>query len=300
MGLAMNQDVTETALDRIMLSSARLTPKERDLAAYILNNPRKAVFMTTNELSKTCQVSKATVVRFVRQLGYDSYYQFVQSLRDYVDSELDLMDRAKLVDVNGASTDRLRRAINEEMDNLKLFYESADRSVLSAFVDNLNVEAPLFVVGSRITMPFASYLGWSLTKVRGGVNILPGSDSTTIDWLTIAPVESVVIIITTSRYPNELIRLGKMVKRQQKKLLLITDSSICPLIQFADLHVVAPSMHIPFIGSPTTVMCIINYLVMELASRVGRTLKAHHEKLELAYYEQDIMFNLVDNPNRIV
>ena len=295
----MSNKATDTALERIMSCNAELTLKERIIATFILNNPRKAVFMTTNQLSRTCLVSKATVVRFVRHLGYDSYNEFLQSLRDYVDTELTLLDRAaNLEDLKGDSNDRLRRAIYEEMDNLKLFYENVDRSVLNAFVDNLNTDTPVFIVGSRITMPFASYFGWSLTKVRNGVNILPGSDSTTIDWLTISSDESAVVILTTSRYPNELIRLGKMIKRQQKKLMVITDSSICPLIQFADLLLIAPSSHIPFIGSPTTMICIINYLVTELASRRGRVLKAHHEKLELAYHEHDIMFNLTDKPNR--
>jgi DNA-binding MurR/RpiR family transcriptional regulator len=101
-----------------------------------------------------------------------------------------------------------------------------------------------------------------------------------------------VIIIAVSRYPNELIRLGKMVRRQKKNLIVITDSSLCPLTQFAHLSLVAPSRNIPFIGSPTTISCIINYLVMELAGRDGNRLKDHQESLEQAYWENDILFNL--------
>ena len=69
------------------------------------------------------------------------------------------------------------------------------------------------MAGSRLSYTFAYYLGWSLTKVRRGVQILKGSDSTTIDWLTNAPDDSLVVVITTSRYPNELIRVGKVARR---------------------------------------------------------------------------------------
>ena len=124
------------------------------------------------------------------------------------------------------------------------------------------------------------------------IHILKGSDSASVDWLTIAPQDSLVIIIAVSRYPNELIRLGKMVRRQKKSLIVITDSSLCPLTQFAHLSLVAPSRNIPFIGSPTTISCIINYLVMELAGRDGDHLKNHQESLEQAYWENDILFNL--------
>jgi hypothetical protein len=50
--------------------------------------------------------------------------------------------------------------------------------------------------------------------------------------------------------------------------------------------------NIPFIGSPTTIGCIINYLVLELAGRDGIRLKDHQGRLEQAYRENDILFNL--------
>ena len=59
-----------------------LTPKGRILGKYILDSPRKAVFMTTKELAETCDVSEATVVRFVSQLGYEAYSVFQQALRE--------------------------------------------------------------------------------------------------------------------------------------------------------------------------------------------------------------------------
>ena len=269
-----------------------LTPKGRVLADFVLKNPRKAVFMTTRNLAKTCQVSEATVVRFVNRLGYQGYGSFQQALRDFVDTELTLLDRTDLSGIKEPAMDRLGRVIFEEMENLKSFYETGDRDVLNNAVTYLEESASVYVIGSRLSYTFAYYLGWSLTKVRSNVHIIKGSDSTSIDWLTIAPPDSLVVIIATSRYPNELIKLGKMVRRLNLPLLLIADGSLCPLTQFSHLSLIAPTRNIPFIGNPTTISCIINYLVMELASRDNNRLKAHHEKLEQAYLENDILFNL--------
>jgi len=269
-----------------------LTPKARILGNYIIKNPRKAVFMTTKELANTCHVSEATVVRFVSQIGYKGYGAFQQALRDFVDTELTLLDRTDMSGMKGPGTERLSRVVFEEMDNLKQFYETVDMEVLNSVVDFLKKSSSIYVIGSRLSYTFAYYLGWSLTKVRQDVHIIKGSDSTAIDWLTIAAPESLVIIIATTRYPNELIRLGKMVRRLGQTLLVIADSSLCPLTHFAHLSLIAPSKHIPFIGSPTTISCIINYLVLELASRNGDRLKKHQEKLEQAYRENDILFNL--------
>ena len=270
----------------------KLTPKARILGNYILQHPRKAIFMTTKELAQTCQVSEATVVRFVSQLGYEGYGAFQQALRDVVDTELTMLDRTDLSSMQGPGKDRVSRVVYEEIENLKLFLETVDMSAIMKMVDFLETTQSVYVIGSRLSFTFAYYLGWSLTKIRQNVRILKGSDSTTIDWLTIASPESLVIIIATTRYPNELIRLGKMVRRLGQTLIVIADSSLCPLNQFAHLSLIAPSQNIPFIGNPTTISCIINYLVLELAGRNGVRLKDHQEKLEQIYRENDILFNL--------
>jgi DNA-binding MurR/RpiR family transcriptional regulator len=283
---------SNSMMKRLLKQQHLLTPKGQILGKYILENPRKAVFMTTKELAETCEVSEATVVRFVGALDYDGYGAFQQALRDYVDTEMTLLDRTDLTGIKGPGTDRLSRVVFEEMDNLKQFFETIDMDVLNKVVDHLDQNKFIYVIGSRVSYTFAYYLGWSLTKVRSNIRILKGSDSATIDWLSIADPQSLVIIIATSRYPNELIKLGKMARRLDHTLLVITDSPLCPLTQFAHLSLVAPSKHIPFIGSPTTISCIINYLVLELAGRNGSRLKAHQEKLEQAYRENDILFNL--------
>jgi DNA-binding MurR/RpiR family transcriptional regulator len=290
----MDPQPSHTLLQLISERHAGLTPKARAIGDYILNNPRKVMFMTTKELAAAVQVSEATVVRFVAQLGYEGYSGFLQALRDLVDRELTLLDRVDLADMKAPGSERFRRAIFAEIDNIKQLYENMDMETLDQAVNLIHESPAVYVIGSRLSYTLAYYMGWSLTKIRGGIHILRGSDTTAIDWLTIAPAESLTVVFAVSRYPNELIRIGKLVRRLGRKLLVITDSSLCPLIQFAHLSLIAPSRHIPLIGSPTTLGCLINYLILEVASRDGDRLKNHQEKLEQIYLENDILFN----PNR--
>jgi DNA-binding MurR/RpiR family transcriptional regulator len=269
-----------------------LTPKGKILGSFIIQNPGKAVFMTTKELSEACGVSEATVVRFVGQLGYGGYGEFLQALRDFVDSGMTLPDRVDLTGMQSPGMDLLHRVVFEEMNNLRRFYESVDLQVLERIVGQLQDSPAVYVTGSRVSYTFAYYLGWSLTKVRRGVHILKGSDSAAIDWLTNAPDNSLVTLITTSRYPNELIKLGKVALRLQHQLLVITDNSLCPVIPFAHLSLVVPSRSIPLIGYPATISCIINYLVLELVNRKTPELEVHQERLEQMYLENDVLFNM--------
>jgi DNA-binding MurR/RpiR family transcriptional regulator len=285
-------------IDNITASMDGLTPKSRILGEYIVSQPRKAVFMTTKELAEACAVSEATVVRFVSGIGYDRYSDFQQALRDFVDTELTLLDRLDIADMQAPGAVRFRRTIAEEIDNLQQLYNTLDVGTMEAVVDVLNRRVPVHVIGSRLSYTMAYYMGWAMTKVRGEIRILKGSDRTTIDWLTIAPADSVCVIVATSRYPNELIRLGKLVKRLGQTLVVITDSATCPVLQFSDHQLIAASKHIPYLGSPTPISCLINFLVHELASRQGDALKAHQARLEQSYWENDVLFNVKDLSER--
>jgi DNA-binding MurR/RpiR family transcriptional regulator len=288
----MVNGLSTSVIDNIMTHLDALTPKGRILGNYILRHPRKAVFMTTKELAEITQVSEATVVRFVGQLGYEGYADFLQALRDHVDTGMSLPDRVELSGMAGPVDDRFHRIVLEEMNNLQQLYQQIDVKTLSAFVDQIQANPSICVVGSRVSYTFAYYLGWSLTKVRKGVTLIKGSDSTAIDWLNNAPAENLVILFTISRYPNELIKIGKVARRLGHTLLLITDSKLCPLIPFAHNHLIAPTQSIPLVGYATAISCIVDYLVQELAARDGEELKTHQERLEQIYRENDILFDM--------
>lgn len=53
-----------------------LSKQQKQLADYIMANPDEAAEMGIEELSQQCGVSKTTVLRLLRKLGYQSYRVF--------------------------------------------------------------------------------------------------------------------------------------------------------------------------------------------------------------------------------
>lgn len=287
----MIQKTKHPLIQKIDALPDKLTPKGKLISEYLLENSRKAVFMTARELAEACDISEATVVRFVAQLGYSGYSEMQQTLRDYVDTELTLLDRWDLLSRRGDGVEGFRKTVAEEIENLTYLYQTIKLEDLEQAVRMLCEKSHVYVVGSRLSYTTAYYMGWSLTKVRKNIQILKGSDSTTFDWLTIAPEESLVVVVATSRYPNELVRVGRWARRKNMDLMVITDGSSCPVIPFSQISLVAPSRHIPFLGSPTGLSCLINYMVHEVANYLGSSVKEHQEEIEQTYLENDLLFN---------
>ena len=268
-----------------------LTPKGKKLARFILENPTKAVFLATRDLADKAGVSEATVVRFVRQIGYSTYSEFKNELRKHIDSELTLIERKEMT-ISETEKNGLEQTVAQEIDNLKALLESVDRDQARKIVELLSSPASVYIVGSRLSYHAAYYMGWAMTKIRKDVNILKGSDRTSLDWLTVAREESVVVIVAISRYPNELIRVGKYAKQLGMKLVVIADSIACPLIQFSHYHLVTRPKTIPFYESSSSMLCLIIHLLNEVIKKKGNDVQTHQENLEKAYRENDILFNL--------
>ena len=65
-----------------------LSKRQKLLAAYIIDNYDKAVFLTAEKLGEMVGVSESTVIRFAMHLGYKGYPQFQQALAELVRGKL--------------------------------------------------------------------------------------------------------------------------------------------------------------------------------------------------------------------
>jgi len=283
---------TKTLQEIIHEEHDSLAAKGKLLAGFVLSSPDKAVFMTTRQLAAAVGTSEATVIRFVRQLGFKSYALFITALRDLIDRELTLIERGKLRrPVKGGEDNDLNRLIDQDIDNIVSMQKGMDLDRVKKIRRLIKTAPRIYVMGARLSYSSAHYLGWTLSKIRSDITILNGSDRTSMDRLVFAPEGTCVIVVATSRYPNELIRMGKIARRQKFTQILITDSASCPLSQFSDHILVAPQKSIPFLGNPVSIISMIHYLLHSIAGDMGEELKSHQEKLEKAYMENDIWFN---------
>jgi DNA-binding MurR/RpiR family transcriptional regulator len=269
-----------------------LASKGRRLADFVLSSPDKAVFMTTRQLAAEAGTSEATVVRFVRQLGFKNYAVFINTLRDLIDRDLTLVERGRMSHlVTGSEDAELDRLVNQDIRSIRAMHKQIDPATVQAVRSVLKFAPAVYVMGSRLSYSSAHYMGWTMSKIRANVCILNGSDRTSMDQMIFAPRGAVVVVIATSRYPNELIRLGKIPRRRGLCQILITDSTACPLVQFSDHVLITPQKSIPFLGTPVSMISLIHYLLHTLTADMGEQLKTHQEKLDQAYLENDIWFN---------
>src|SRR5438046_9775823 len=81
-------------LDRIRASIPALPPAEQRVAKLVLTDARAFASLPVGELAERAHVSKPTVVRFCRSVGYDGLADFKRKLAGSVNEGVPLVPRA--------------------------------------------------------------------------------------------------------------------------------------------------------------------------------------------------------------
>jgi RpiR family transcriptional regulator, carbohydrate utilization regulator len=81
-------------LDRIRASIPALPPAEQRVAKLVLQDPRSFASLPVTELAERSHVSKPTVVRFCRSVGYDGLTDFKRKLAGSVNEGVPFVHRA--------------------------------------------------------------------------------------------------------------------------------------------------------------------------------------------------------------
>ena len=97
-------------LDRIKASLTSLAPAEQRVGRLVLSDPRAFASLPITELAVRSQVSKPTIVRFCRSMGYDGLSDFKLKLAGSVSEGVPFIHRS--VDVDDKTADVMVKVID--------------------------------------------------------------------------------------------------------------------------------------------------------------------------------------------
>ncbi|MFW6381292.1 MAG: MurR/RpiR family transcriptional regulator, partial [Bacillota bacterium] len=63
-------------IPQINSAYSALTPAEKKIADYVLENARKVIYLSVSELAEKTEVGDSTIIRFCRSIGLKGYQEF--------------------------------------------------------------------------------------------------------------------------------------------------------------------------------------------------------------------------------
>jgi DNA-binding MurR/RpiR family transcriptional regulator len=149
-----------------------LTKSEKQIADFIQKNQEESAFLSAGEIAQRLGLSEATMVRFARNLGFNSYPAMrtvlQEAFRHRVTHSARLSSRLDDMKVDG---DILERLTATEIDFLSQALETVNRDQLRRGVELLHSHNRIFVFGVGPSISLVDLL--SIRLGRFGHQVIP-------------------------------------------------------------------------------------------------------------------------------
>ena len=220
-------------LDRIRASIPALPPAEQRVAKLVLADPRTFASTPISELAERSHVSKPTVVRFCRSVGYDGLADFKLKLAGTVNEGVPFVHRS--VDEDDKPSDIIVKVIDNAVSALLKYRNDAASHAFERAMAALVATArhagrvEFYGVGnSGIVAQDAQHKFFRL-----GVNTIAMSDGhvQVMSATMLKPVDCAVVISNSGR-SQDLLGVAEIAQKKGATLIVITASG-SPLAQLA-------------------------------------------------------------------
>ncbi len=264
-------------LDRIKASLPSLAPAEQRVGRLVLSDPRSFANLPISELALRSHVSKPTVVRFCRSVGYDGLSDFKLKLAGSVSEGVPFIHRS--VDVDDKTGDVVVKVIDNTVAAF-LKYRNDASSV--AFLKATDALEATCVAGRRIEFFGVGNSGIVAQDAqhkffRLGVNTIAYSDGhmQVMSASMLVPGDCVVVISNSGR-TRDLMDACDIARKNGATTIVITSTG-SPLAAAGNIHLAADhpegyDRYSPMVSRLLHLM-VIDILVTCLALRIGSKLQ---------------------------
>lgn len=242
--------------ERLKGQYATLSPQEQRVADFIFDHFDDLISYNSAELAKLSGVSKATVSRLFKRLGYEKYKDMRDELRTLRQSGMPLTDNRDAVQGNTL----LARHYKQEMANLTQWVSALDAGQFAGSLNGMVHARRIVVIGMRNSWPVALHLRQQLLQSRGQVLVLPQPGQSLSEELVDLTPEDFVVVIAFRRRPRIIRALLQQLQQREIPVLLMCEPQAYSLFPLARWRLCAPLDSVSAYDSYAAVNSLVNLL----------------------------------------
>ncbi|MDU3687411.1 MAG: MurR/RpiR family transcriptional regulator [Anaerococcus hydrogenalis] len=277
--------------DLIRKNYANLSSGQKKVADFIIKNPELTSFQTIANISRDVGVSETTVIRLSYSLGFSSFSKMQEEIRK---SFLANVKKGNYTD-NEQENDIILK--NKIILKEEEFIRELDKNISDEQLKNISyriyIANSIFCVAGRNVHPAAKWLGMSLEKIKGNSFYSEIEGEKYYTNLMNINEESMVIVISLSRYSKISYEFTKSAKEKGSYVVSITDNIVSPVAQISDqVLLVKSKVTQSGFNSISATMAICDLLIAyymkcypEDASKRLKTLEEYYKNCDNLYFE---------------
>jgi DNA-binding MurR/RpiR family transcriptional regulator len=278
-----NEGNSRSVAARIRRRLGRLTPTERRPALALLANYPVAGLETVAQFAARAKVSGPTILRLIAKLGFDSYPDFQQALRDELELRLQTpLAKAPLESGHPPQGDFLSTYTRAIIENIEASIADLPRAEFEAAAALLaDPRRRILLLGGRFTSSLAIHLYLHLRELRPRVQLVEGQTATWAEHLLDLGRNDVLVVFDIRRFQEDVVLFAREAAAGGARVLLFTDTWVSPVAAVAD-HVFSVRTTMPSSWESFAALSALSEaLIARLHAQHWKDSKRRMEKLEL-------------------
>lgn len=283
---------SDNLLGRIQKHAKSFSKGQKQLAAYIMKNYDKAVFMTAAKLGNEVGVSESTTVRFATQLGYKGFPEFHRALEELVRNRLNSIQRMEVTYGKVSQSEILDKIFQSDIEKIKMTMEHMDHGAFELAVDTLLNARTIYVIGIRSCAPLASFLSFYLNLILDDVRQVQTSSASEIfEQMFRISDQDAIIGISFPRYSMRTLKAIEFANNRNAKVITLTDSIHSPINLYSSCNLIARSEMASIVDSLVAPLSLVNALVVALCMKRQKEVVQTLESMEKIWDEYQVYSN---------
>jgi DNA-binding MurR/RpiR family transcriptional regulator len=271
-------DNLETLRNIIAQQYDSLSPRLKQVASYVLDNPNDIALETLSVIAGRSDVQPSTIVRFAKVFGYGGASEMQRLFRDEILASApspSYSERIRQFSERSNQTDWLSPSnvmhdfTESNIIALEHLREAVRKEDLDRSIELMHRAHTVYLAGVRRAFPVASYLAYSLSHVEKRAFLLDGVAGMTSEQSWMLGPEDVVIAVSFRPYARQTAAVAETAIANGSPLIAISDSRLSPVAKGAAVCFEIKDAEVRQFRSLTASMCLAQTLVISYAYKYG-------------------------------
>jgi DNA-binding MurR/RpiR family transcriptional regulator len=222
-----------------------LPPKLKVAARHVLDAPKDIAIQSMRSVAADAKLQPATMLRFARELGFDSYDGFRALYVSWLSSnEMTFVARAKTLRkrrVSDGQEKLFAEMYDMEVVSLDRTLGAANAAAFEAARKLLSAARQFYVLGLRSLFPAAYYLDYACRLFSDKSVLVTGIGGAIADELRRATAKDVLVVFSFEPYARLTVEAVQYAAERNVKIVAVTDSIVSPIAENASVVLLAPN-----------------------------------------------------------
>jgi len=255
-----------------------LSPRLKQVASYVLDNPNDIALETLAVIAERCNAQPSTIVRFAKVFGYRGASEMQRLFRDeiltaapspsYSERIRQFQERSDEVDWSSPHN-VMREFAESNIIALEHLKDAVRKEDLDRSIELMQRAHTIYLAGVRRAFPVTAYLAYSLSHVEKRAFLLDGVAGMTAEQCLMMNPDDLVIAVSFRPYASETLAVVERAATSGTPLVVISDSRLSPVGKEADVCFEIKDAEVRQFRSLTASMCLAQTLVISYAYKFG-------------------------------